>query len=247
MFLPLGIAYLVAILIGGSFFRNPPQGYSVPGFVPAQAKVAGTADTYTLAEAIRTPEWYRLTAILTLNVTAGIALISQASPAIVQITGVSKASADGLVGILAFFNGAGRIFWGWSSDTLGRMRTFMVIFALQVVCFALLPSASPIALFAILAAVVYLCYGGGFGTMPATAADFFGAKNAGAIYGSIIVGWSLGGVIGPLAIAAISDRTGNYNLPFYLIAVLALVSMLIPATTRKPSERVVVTEQVAGA
>src|SRR6266705_5096265 len=45
VFLPLGIAYLVAILIGGSFFRNPPQGYSVPGFVPAQAKVAGTADT----------------------------------------------------------------------------------------------------------------------------------------------------------------------------------------------------------
>ncbi len=247
VFLPLGLAYLVAILIGGSFFRNPPPGYRVPGFEPARAKVTGTADTYTFGEALRTPEWYRLTAILTLNVAAGIALISQASPAIQNVTGASKASADGLVGILAFFNGAGRIFWGWSSDTLGRMRTFMVIFALQVVCFALLPSAAPVVLFAILAAVVYLCYGGGFGTMPATAADFFGARNAGAIYGAIIVGWSIGGVIGPLAIAAISDRTGNYRLPFYLIAGMALLSMLIPATTHKPSERVVVTEQVVEA
>src|SRR3712207_6858596 len=36
---------------------------------------------------------------------------------------------------------------------------------------------------------VYLCYGGGFGTMPATAGDFFGVKNAGAIYGLMLIGW----------------------------------------------------------
>jgi MFS transporter, OFA family, oxalate/formate antiporter len=33
--------------------------------------------------------------------------------------------------------------------------------------------------------------------MPAAAADFFGPRNAGAIYGAIIVGWSIGGVLGP--------------------------------------------------
>src|SRR5205807_3591159 len=27
VFLPLGIAYLVAVILGGSFFRNPPAGY----------------------------------------------------------------------------------------------------------------------------------------------------------------------------------------------------------------------------
>ena len=34
-FIPLGIAYLVMSLIGASFFRNPPEGYSVPGYEPA--------------------------------------------------------------------------------------------------------------------------------------------------------------------------------------------------------------------
>lgn len=238
VFLPLGIAYLVATLIGGAFFRNPPAGYTVPGFDPAKAKVVGTADSYTLTEALRRPEWYRLTGILALNVTAGIALISQAGPAAEDITGVTAATASSIVGILAIFNGAGRVFWGWTSDTLGRMRTFMVIFGLQVACFVLLPFSSPVALFVVLGAIVYLCYGGGFGTMPATAADFFGPLHVGAVYGAMIVGWSIGGVVGPLATAAIADATDGYTVPFLLIAGLVLVSILLPTTTRKPAERI---------
>src|SRR2546430_1753342 len=82
VFLPLGIAYLVAVILGASFFHNPPPGYQVPGFVPAGTgrAVAGTR-VYDLAEALRTPQWYLLTAILALNVTCGIGFISQASDA----------------------------------------------------------------------------------------------------------------------------------------------------------------------
>jgi OFA family oxalate/formate antiporter-like MFS transporter len=99
------------------------------------------------------------------------------------------------------------------------------------------------ALFAALAAVVYLCYGGGFGTMPATAADFFGARNAGSIYGAMIVAWSIGGVVGPLAIAAIHDAVDSFAHPIYLIAAMCLLSMALPLTTRKPAEREVAMEQ----
>ncbi len=79
--------------------------------------------------------------------------------------------------------------------------------------------------------------------MPATAADFFGDRNAGAIYGAMIVAWSIGGVIGPLAIAAIHDAVDSFALPFYLIAALCLAAMVLPATTRKPSEREVLMER----
>ena len=234
VFLPLGIAYLVATILGGGLFRNPPAGYRVPGFDESRARVAGTANSFTLGEALRTPQWYRLTAILALNVTAGIALISQAAPAAVEITGMSAASAASLVGVLAVFNGAGRVVWGWTSDFIGRMRTFLAIFAIQVLCFALLPSSMPVALFVVLGALVYLCYGGGFGTMPATAADFFGPDNAGGIYGAMIVGWSIGGVVGPFVIAAIADATGGFTIPFYIIAVMVLGSAVLPLGTRKP-------------
>lgn len=49
----------------------------MPGYVPATWKVL-TAGGHAEKDALRTPQWYLLTAILTLNVTSGIALISQA-------------------------------------------------------------------------------------------------------------------------------------------------------------------------
>jgi OFA family oxalate/formate antiporter-like MFS transporter len=55
--------------------------------------------------------------------------------------------------------------------------------------------------------VIALCYGGGFGTMPAFATDVFGAKNAGTIYGAMLSAWSAGAIAGPLLIAAVPYRT----------------------------------------
>jgi OFA family oxalate/formate antiporter-like MFS transporter len=117
--------------------------------------------------------------------------------------------------------------------------------ALQLVCFAILPWAAAFALFAILAALIYLAYGGGFGTMPATAADYFGTPNAGAIYGAMIVAWSIGGVVGPLLTAALYDADDqSYTLPFLVLAAIALVSLILPRITRMPSEPAVEEEPV---
>jgi MFS transporter, OFA family, oxalate/formate antiporter len=237
VFLPLGTAYLIATIVGGSFFRNPPESYAVVGFEPAAPGIVSATDSYTLAEALCTPQWYRMTAILALNVTAGIALISHASPAAQDLLNVSKATADSLVGILAILNGVGRVLWGWTSDSIGRMRAFLMMFAIQGACFALLPMASSIGVFFLLGALVYLCYGGGFGTMPAAAADFFGPRNAGAIYGAIIVGWSIGGVLGPVATAVIADATDGYTVAFFIIAGMILASMALPLTTKTVRRR----------
>jgi OFA family oxalate/formate antiporter-like MFS transporter len=237
VFFPLGLAYLIAVLLGAAFFRNPPPGYQVPGFTPAATgrAVAGTR-VYSLREALRTPQWYLLTAILALNVACGIALISQASDAAQSITGVGSSAAAGLVGVLGLFNGGGRVIWAWFSDRIGRMAAFLGMLGLQAVCFFILPHATAIGLFAVLAALIYLAYGGGFGTMPATAADYFGTPNAGAIYGTMIVAWSIGGVVGPLVTSVLFEADGNsYTLPFTVIGVVALLALILPLITRIPS------------
>src|SRR3712207_5931196 len=110
-FLPLGIAYLVMSLVGASMFRNPPQGYAVPGWTPAANTAKSSGRDYTQNEALRTPQWYLLTAILMLNVTAGIALIAQAAASAEDIAGYSAAGAAAVVGVLAIFNGGGRVVW----------------------------------------------------------------------------------------------------------------------------------------
>jgi OFA family oxalate/formate antiporter-like MFS transporter len=91
------------------------------------------------------------------------------------------------------------------------------------------------ALFFILGAIVYLCYGGGFGTMPATAGDFFGVRHAGAIYGLMIVGWSLGGIIGPPIIAALIGPDQHYVLGYTVIGLIAIAALILPAITKMPS------------
>ncbi|MFC7726227.1 OFA family MFS transporter [Nocardioides sp. GCM10028917] len=238
-FLPLGIAYLVMSLAGASVFRNPPKGYVVPGFEPATdaGGAVGAGKEYTQGEALRTKQWYLLTAILTLSVAAGISLISQAKTSATDISGYSVGGAAALVGVLAIFNGGGRIVWAAVSDYIGRMRTFAAILLLQGVCLILLPHASNMILFAVLAAIVYLCYGGTFGTMPATAGDFFGVRNAGAIYGLMLIGWSLGGVIGPLVAAALIGEEKAYTVAYTTIGIIALLSVALTFITKVPAGR----------
>jgi len=237
-FLSLGVAYLVMSLVGASFFRNPPAGYTVPGYVPATTgRVVDSGRDYTQAEALRTPQWYLLTAILTLNVVAGISLISQAAAAATDIAGYTKVGAASAVGVLALFNGAGRIVWAGASDRIGRMPSFAAMLGLSGVCLLLLPHASSAGLFFALAAVVYLCYGGAFGTMPATAGDYFGVKNAGAIYGLMIIAWSIGGVVGPIIAAALIGSGKHYGTAYTTIAIIALVAVVLPFITRMPRTR----------
>ena len=236
-FLPLGIAYLIATVATALFFRNPPAGYKVPGYTPPAGAAASADGAYTLSEALRTPQWYLLTAILALNVTAGIALISQAKDAAIDLGGASAATAASLVGILAIFNGAGRVVFGALSDKIGRMPSFVLMLALQGLAFLVLPYTSALIVFAVLGALIYLCYGGGFGTMPATAADYFGTPNAGAIYGAMIVAWSLGGIVGPQLTALLFESSGGYTLPFTVIGIMALVATVLPFITKMPGAR----------
>ena len=247
-FLPLGIAYLVLSVAGAAFFRNPPQGYTVPGYVPkTSGRVVDSGRDYTPAEAMRAWQWYALTAILTLAVVAGISLISQAAASATDIAGYSKIAAASAVGFLGLFNGGGRIIWAAVSERLGRMPTFLAILAVEGVSLLLLPHVSNGVLFFVLAALVYLCYGGAFGTMPATAGDFFGIKNAGAIYGLMLIGWSLGGVVGPLITSSLIGNTKNYTTAYTTIGIIALVALVLPLITRMPRVRRSVTEGELGA
>lgn len=226
----LGIIYLVVVVGAAQFFRRAPDGYAPAGWTPSATQQAvRTSRDYTLGEALRNPRWYVLWLILALNVTAGAALIAVASPLAQKFTLVDATTAALLVTTISIFNGLGRLFWAWLSDLIGRPFTFLSLFIVQVVVFLLLArvGAGGFALLLILGAIVALCYGGGFGTMPAFAADFFGAKNSGMIYGAMLTAWSAGGIVGPILIASMDYRTA-----LYVIAVIMLVSCALPLVAR---------------
>ena len=150
------------------------------------------------------------------------------------MAGFSPAAAATLVGIMGLFNGGGRMGWAALSDKIGRMPSFVAILVILGVSLILIPRATSPALFYVLAALIYLCYGGAFGTMPSTAGDFFGLKNAGSIYGLMLIAWSIGGVVGPLLISALIGTEGNYVRAYTVVGVLTLVGAILPFITKRP-------------
>ncbi|HKX26354.1 MAG TPA: OFA family MFS transporter [Blastocatellia bacterium] len=231
----LGAVYLLVVVGAALLMVNPPEGFRPPGWQPSASQSSQQSGRdYTLREALGTWQWYALWALLFLNVTAGIEIISQAAPMAQEMTGADTLAAAGLVGIISIANGSGRFLWAWCSDFIGRKWVFLVMFLLQAGIFFILPQAATFAIFSILAVVVLLCYGGGFGTMPAFTADYFGPRNVGSIYGLMLTAWSGGGVVGPLLIAYIRERTGIYDRALYLTGIIMLVSALIPLIVHPP-------------
>src|SRR5699024_9689599 len=127
-----------------------------------------------------------------------------------------------LVGIMGLFNGGGRIFWAAVSDRIGRRSAFVGILGLQGLALLAIPHIGNIVVFYVLCAIVYTCYGGAFGTLPATAGDFFGVRHSGAIYGLMLIGWSIGGIIGPLLITWLIGDDKAYTLGFTVMGLIAL-------------------------
>jgi MFS transporter, OFA family, oxalate/formate antiporter len=231
----LGIAYLIVTVVAALFMQNPPDGWRPVGWIPTASQTSQRAGhDYTLGEALKTWQWYALWLLLFLNTFAGISIISQEAPIFQELVGVSAVVAASMVGIASIGNAFGRVFWAWVSDLLTRRATFFTMFVIQVLLFWFLPNVAIVSLMTILTFVVLMCYGGGFGTMPAFAADYFGSKNVGPIYGLMLTAWGVASAVGPLLIAYMRETTGSYRGALHVIAGVMAVSALLPILVSPP-------------
>ena len=73
--------------------------------------------------------------------------------------------------------------------------------------------------------------------MPAFAADFFGPRNVGSIYGLMLTAWGFAGVCGPTLIAHVRQSTSHYTQALEIIAGIMLISAVLPFVIRPPTSR----------
>jgi OFA family oxalate/formate antiporter-like MFS transporter len=237
-----GAIFLVGVIGGAQMMIEPPAGYSPEGWT-APVKAPGTSSGMTLGEAFQSKYFYLLWAMLFVNVTAGMAVVSQAAPMAQELlpatmSAAEKAKQAGLIlGLFAIVNGLGRLFWASLSDKIGRRTVFMIMFASQAVVFYLLTTVTSITMFIVLASYIYLCLGGGFATMPAYAADVYGTKFVGRIYGWKLTAWSAAGVVGPMLFAKLRQSSGNYEQAFLITAVALAVALILPVLAAPAKEQ----------
>ncbi|MHB1303526.1 MAG: OFA family MFS transporter [Acidiphilium sp.] len=246
----MGLIYFVAMSLGAFGFRVAPAGWLPAGYTPKAGAASGmiTRGHVHLSRAVRTPQFWLIWGVLCLNVTAGIGVISMASPMLTDVFGAKLvgggaglsatalhaaivASAAGLVGLISLFNSLGRLFWAWFSDRIGRKTTYYIFFVLGIVLYVLLPRWGALGIAALFVAsicVIISMYGGGFSTLPAYLADIFGTQMVGAIHGRLITAWSVAGIAGPMLIAGLRQyeidhgvpHAQVYNLTLYIMAAL---------------------------
>ncbi|HEY0321498.1 MAG TPA: OFA family MFS transporter [Pyrinomonadaceae bacterium] len=234
----LGIAYLIVTVVASLFMQNPPEGWQPLGWTPTASQTSQRSRSdYTLGQALKTWQWYALWLLLFLNTFAGISIISQEAPIFQELIGVSAIAAASMVGIASIGNAFGRVFWAWVSDLITRRATFFVMFVVQVLLFWFIPSVATVSLMTIVTFVVLMCYGGGFGTMPAFAADYFGSKNVGPIYGLMLTAWGCASIAGPGMIAYMRETTGSYHGALHVISGVMVISALVPVLVSPPGGR----------
>ncbi len=234
----LGIAYLIVTVITGLFMQNPPDGWKPVGWTPTPNQTSHRAGhDFTLSEALKTWQWWALWLLLFLNTCAGISIISQEAPLFQELAGVTAVVAASMVGLASIGNAVGRVFWAWISDLITRRATFFVMFVTQVLLFWFFPNIVTASFLTIVAFVVLMCYGGGFGTMPAFAADYFGPKNVGPIYGLMLTAWGFASAFGPLLIAHMRETAGSYRGALHVIAGIMAISAVLLILVRPPRTR----------
>jgi OFA family oxalate/formate antiporter-like MFS transporter len=121
----------------------------------------------------------------------------------------------------------------------------MLLYAIQAAVFFLLPRLDSVTLFTGAVAMIGLCYGGGFGTMPSFTADFFGARNMGGIYGWVLLAWGAAAIPSPLLMAYLRETTGTYTVAIRVIAFLMLACIGLPLLAKRPARQEVEQHAVA--
>jgi OFA family oxalate/formate antiporter-like MFS transporter len=240
----LGIAYGTVAIAAGAFMQNPPEGWKPEGWAPTAKHISQRADRdYSLVESLSTWQWWAICALMSINTMAGLSVVSQASPIFQEMGKAGAATAAGLVGIISIGNGAGRIFWAWVSDLTTRKTAFFLMYLVEAILFWTYHSINSLPVLGIATFVVVMCYGGAYGITPAFAADYFGPRDVGSIFGLMMFPWAFAAFFGPLAFAKLRQINGDYTQALYLIAGLVTVALLLPILITPPRSRISSEEQ----
>ena len=236
--LGLGFFFFAATMIAAQFLKNPPAGWSPPGWNPSPGSPSGAAGgDFSPGEMLGTSHFWRLLVAYALGTSAGLMVISQLLPYAQQtIPGVGVAIAGTAVTIGAFGNASGRIFSGWLSDSIGRIRTLSLMVLISAITLPLLGRIDSLLLLWPILFIVYYCYGTQLSVYASTTADFFGARNVGTNYGLVFLAWGVAGILGPKLGGRIYDQLQSYTRAFDIAAVLLVIAFLIIVTLKPPQK-----------
>ena len=233
----MGAVVGIVIILAGIILRKPSADMVFPQ--PKEKKSAAKENfvvrDFTTKEMLKSFTFWRAFVFMILITAVGNTVISFAKDLVLSFDATNNLATT-LVGVLAVFNGIGRILTGALYDSLGRKRTMLAsniltIFAAGLTLVAVLTHSLPLC-------VVGLCLTGlSYGSCPtvtsAFASSFYGQKYFSVNYSltnfNLIVAAFIANFSNSLLISS-----GGYTAPFVMLLILAVCALGLNFSIKKP-------------
>lgn len=236
-YMMLGVVIALVLVISALILKRPEDGVILPQ--PKANKKASKEDfevrDFKTSQMLRSFTFWRTFVCMAFITAVGNSVISFARDLVLSIDDV-PALATTLVGVLAIFNGVGRVLAGALYDILGRKATMISANILTIV-------AAGITLIAVMNGSLILCVVGlcltgmSYGSCPtitsAFTASFYGQK-----YFSVNYSITNFNLIAAAFIAKFANSllisSGAFTSPFVMLLILAVVALFLNFTIRRP-------------
>jgi OFA family oxalate/formate antiporter-like MFS transporter len=231
-----GIIFLVSVIIGAFLLHNPPAGWKPAGWEPsAAAQAAPKAEEFTQGETIRTHQFWMLWIAFVFSAGAGLMVIGSLKNFGELVSGLDAATAASALGLLALFNGLGRVVWGSISHKLGARKSIALMALLQaIMLFGILKIGGTATGLTVAACWIGFNFGGSFALFPLATQESFGTKNLGANYGAVFTSYGVGGILMPILAGRLWDMFGSYTWAFIIASITCVLAAILAATVKPP-------------
>ncbi|MCA1424558.1 MULTISPECIES: oxalate/formate MFS antiporter [unclassified Bradyrhizobium] len=249
-FLTFGIAQGLVVFVL-AFFIQPPR-LSIPP-KKKQLNLPQTRIDFTPPQVLRSPVFWAMYLVFVMVASGGLMTAAQIAPIAhdfgiadtpVALAGFQMAALTFAISLDRIFDGFGRPFFGWVSDTIGREPTMFIAFGTAALMLLTLSAYGRVPVVFVLATAVYFgVFGEIYSLFPATCGDTFGAKFATTNNGMLYTAKGTASLLVPLA-SVISTAYG-WKAVFVVAVALNATAALMALLVIKPLRRAFILGQEA--
>jgi MFS transporter, OFA family, oxalate/formate antiporter len=241
-FFTFGIGQGAIVFALAFFLRKPQRAMPVK---KKQLNLPQTRIDFTPPQVLRTPIFWMMYLVFVMVAAGGLMTAAQIAPIAqdfkiagepVGLLGFQMAALTFAISLDRIFDGFGRPFFGWVSDTIGREHTMFIAFATAALMLLTLSVYGRIPVVFVLATAVYFgVFGEIYSLFPATSGDTFGAKFATTNNGMLYTAKGTASLLVPLA--SLVAASYGWHAVFIIAVALNATAALMALFVIKPMRR----------
>jgi MFS transporter, OFA family, oxalate/formate antiporter len=241
-FFSFGIGQGLIVLVLALFLRKPSQPMPMK---KKQLNLPQTKVDYTPAQVLRTPVFWVMYLVFVMVAAGGLMAAAQIAPIAhdykiadvpIGLFGFETVALTLAISLDRIFDGFGRPFFGWVSDTIGRERTMFIAFGTAALMLLTLSVYGHHPVVFVLATAVYFgVFGEIYSLFPATSGDTFGVKFATTNNGMLYTAKGTASLFVPLA--SLVAASWGWHAVFVIAVALNATAALMAIFVVRPMRR----------